>query len=100
MKILILLSLFLIFGTTKLFGQVNPNKTYINGYYKSNGNYIEGHYRTNPNNTINDNYSTYPNYNPYTGQQGTVQPTYSTPSYSYPTNRTPKYNNFYYNPYK
>lgn len=46
---------------------------YVNGYYKSNGTYVQPHYRTNPNNTIRDNYSTYGNTNPYTGQQGTVR---------------------------
>jgi len=88
------------------FSQVNPNSTYVNGYYKSNGTYVEGHYRTTPNNTINDNYSTYPNTNPYTGKQGTVQPTYTTPSYpntystpSYPnTYSTPSYPNTYSTP--
>lgn len=51
--------------------QVNPDNYYVQGYYKSDGTYVEGHYRTTPNNTVYDNYSTYPNYNPYTGQQGT-----------------------------
>ena len=92
-----------LFLTSFAFSQVNPKSTYVNGYYKSNGTYVEGYYRTTPNNTINDNYSTYPNTNPYTGNQGTVQPSlpsiYSTPSYpntfstpSYPnTNSTPNY---------
>jgi hypothetical protein len=52
--------------------QVNTRNTYVNGYYKSNGTYVEGHYRTMPNNTMNDNYSTYPNVNPHTGKQGTI----------------------------
>lgn len=65
------------------FSQVNSRSVYVNGYYKSNGTYVEGHYRTAPNNTINDNYSTYPNVNPYTGVQGTRTPDYySTPTYS------------------
>ena len=45
--------------------------TYVKGYYKSNGTYVEGHYRTVANNTVNDNFSTFPNVNPYTGEIGT-----------------------------
>lgn len=45
--------------------------TYVNPYTRSNGTYVPGHHRTDPNNTTRDNYSTYPNYNPYTGSQGT-----------------------------
>ena len=69
--------------------QVNQNNHFVKGHYKSNGTYVEGYYRTNPNSTINDNYSTYPNVNPYTGTTGTVTPTYTTPTYRTPTYRTP-----------
>ncbi len=55
----------------------NPNHVYVNGYTKSNGTYVQGHYRTAPNTTINDNFSTYPNVNPYTGKQGTITPTFN-----------------------
>jgi hypothetical protein len=91
MKNLILL-LFTLFCCGMATAQVNPNNNYVNGYYKSNGTYVNGHHRTNPNKTINDNYSTYPNYNPYTGQQGTRKPTSSYPSNSYNSNN---YNNSY-----
>lgn len=67
--------------------QVNPRSTYVNGYYKTNGTYVDSYNRTTPNKTINDNYSTYPNVNPYTGKQGSIKPDY----YS-----TPKYNNSIY----
>ena len=43
---------------------------YVNGYQRSNGTYVDPHYRTSPNNTIYDNYSTWGNSNPYTGQKG------------------------------
>ena len=76
--------------SASLFAQVNPNYHQVSGYYKSNGTYVAPHYQTNPNSTINDNYSTYPNVNPWTGKQGTVTPDYSTPSYNYST--TPSYN--------
>lgn len=50
--------------------QVNPEHHWVDGYFKSDGTYVEGHYRTNPNYTVKDNYSTFPNVNPYTGVQG------------------------------
>jgi hypothetical protein len=90
----------------------NPNHVYVNGYTKSNGTYVEGHYRTAPNRTINDNFSTHPNVNPYTGKQGTISPSsydsYTTPSYRYTTPSytytTPSYNytpsNTYYYIYR
>jgi hypothetical protein len=48
---------------------------HVKGYTKSNGTYVDAHYRTAPNETINDNWSTKPNVNPYTGKVGTVSPT-------------------------
>jgi hypothetical protein len=73
MKKSALLVLSLIFSSF-CFGQVNPSHQYVNGYYKSNGTYVQGHYRTNSNHTNRDNYSTYPNINPHTGNQGTIAP--------------------------
>ena len=46
-------------------------QTYVRGYTRSNGTYVPGHYRSSPNSTQRDNYSTYGNTNPYTGQRGT-----------------------------
>lgn len=43
---------------------------WVNGYYKSDGTYVDGYYKTNPNLTVNDNYSTIGNRNPYTGEWG------------------------------
>jgi len=42
----------------------------VRGHYRSNGTYVEPYHRTEPNNTVNDNYSTRGNSNPYTGQEG------------------------------
>ena len=42
----------------------------VRGHYRQNGTYVDYHYRTSPNNTIRDNWSTYGNTNPYTGQKG------------------------------
>ena len=57
--------------------------TYVKPHYRSDGTYVPGHYRTAPNATTLDNYSTSPNYNPYTGQQGKVDP-YAPPRVTYP----------------
>jgi hypothetical protein len=79
------------------FAQVNESNTYVNGYYKKDGTYVDGHYRTTSNNTNQDNYTTKPNVNPYTGKNGTVEPdnsyynsksstkTNTGNAYSYPT---------------
>jgi uncharacterized protein YxeA len=93
-RILLILLLLLSFIT---YAQTNSNHVYVNGYTRSNGTYVEGHYRTAPNSTVNDNFSTVGNTNPYTGQAGyiardggtsysgsTTNPTYTTTSTSYP----------------
>lgn len=46
----------------------------VRGYFRKDGTYVEPYHRTSPNNTINDNYSTSPNINPWTGKQGTRAP--------------------------
>lgn len=51
----------------------NPNHVQVDGYYKSNGTYVEPYIRTVPNSTIDDNFSTSPNLNPYTGSIGTIK---------------------------
>ena len=47
---------------------------WVNPFYDRNGNLHQGHYQTNPNGTNHDNYSTRGNFNPYTGQFGTIDP--------------------------
>jgi hypothetical protein len=74
--------------------QANKNEIYVQGYSKSNGTHVEGHWRTAPNNTINDNYGTYPNVNPHTGKVGTIRPDYSMPTY--PSYRNSGYSNSSY----
>ena len=81
-KSLLIIALF--FASLTTFSQVS-----VRGYYKSNGTYVKPHQRTAPNYTINDNYSTVGNINPYTGKAGTVArdnysstSTYSAPTYS------------------
>lgn len=56
-------------------------QVHVHGYTKANGTYVAPHEKTAPNHTINDNYSTKGNVNPYTGKEGTVNPapTYQAP---------------------
>lgn len=55
-----------------LFASINMfADEYVNGYYKSNGTYVDSYMKSSPNNTKSDNFSTYGNVNPYTGQAGT-----------------------------
>ncbi len=66
-------------------------QVWVDSYTKSNGTVVQGHYRSEPNNTKVDNWSTYPNINPYTGETGTKKlDNYYTPTYTYPTTTTPK----------
>lgn len=58
---------------------------YHQGYFTRNGTYVAPHYQMAPNGTKLDNYSSYPNINPYTGQQGTVNP-YAPPPVPQPYN--------------
>lgn len=61
---------------------------YVRGYTRSNGTYVPTHYRSNPDGNFYNNWSTYPNVNPYTGSMGTrLTPSYSG-SYYY---RMPSY---------
>jgi|TARA_Y100000294_G_C8266760_1_gene221118 hypothetical protein len=43
---------------------------WVNGYHKSNGTWVNGYWKTSPNYTYQDNYSTWGNTNPYTGEKG------------------------------
>ncbi|GFO63655.1 hypothetical protein GMPD_15740 [Geomonas paludis] len=57
---------------------------YVRGYARSNGTYVNGYTRSERDSSYNNNYSTSPNVNPYTGERGTRSPTYN--------DRTPTYN--------
>ena len=46
----------------------------VKPHINKDGTFVQGHVRSAPNDTLNDNYSTKGNTNPYTGQQGTVDP--------------------------
>jgi hypothetical protein len=55
---------------------------HVDGYFRSNGTYVQPYYRSAPDSTTTNNYDVKPNVNPYTGQEGTREPTYS-PQSSY-----------------
>ena len=44
---------------------------YVRGHQRGNGTWVEPHYRSNPDSSRSNNWSTYPNVNPHTGQRGT-----------------------------
>jgi len=50
---------------------------YVRGHYRTSGTYVAPHYRSNADGYFYNNWSTYPNVNPYTGSLGTRR----TPSY-------------------
>lgn len=52
------------------------SSVYVKGYTTNNGTYVAPHYRTTPDNTQMNNWSSKPNVNPYTGQEGTKTPKY------------------------
>jgi hypothetical protein len=43
----------------------------VRSYVRSDGTYVSGHYRSSPDSSFYNNWSTYPNVNPYTGATGT-----------------------------
>ena len=45
---------------------------FVHGYTRRDGSYVPAHHRTTPDNTINNNYGTEGNLNPYTGESGHI----------------------------
>ena len=83
--------LFAAFVTATLFvgGQAEA-QVYVRGHYRLNGSYVRPHYRSYPDQSFSNNWSTYPNINPYTGKMGTRRMpsyggyrSYHSPSLSY-----------------
>lgn len=66
---------------------VAADSNQVRGYTRQDGTYVEPHMRTNPNSSRMDNWSTQGNTNPYTGQQGTVNPDYQRQSDPFSSNR-------------
>lgn len=46
---------------------------YVQGHYRQDGTYVEGYHRTSNDDTVNNNYGTVGNSNPYSGYDGTRQ---------------------------
>ena len=44
---------------------------YVRGGYREDGTYVRPHYRSDPDGDFSNNWSTYPNVNPYNGKIGT-----------------------------
>ncbi|TMN21893.1 hypothetical protein [Lentibacillus cibarius] len=44
---------------------------YVDGYFRDDGTYVEPHYRSDPDGLFYNNFSTFGNINPYTGEIGT-----------------------------
>ncbi len=64
----------------------------VRAYFKKDGTYVPSYYRTSKDNTVNNNWSTVGNYNPYTGKAGTLpRSSYSSYSYKSPRSYTPSY---------
>lgn len=91
----LLLLLFLSFFGSVSFAQ---RHVFVNAYQRSDGTAVPAHYRTNADNTVNNNFTTVGNINPYTGKVGTLPrddgysyvPVQNT-SYVAPTNNKPTY---------
>ena len=49
---------------------VSYGQTYVEGYTRSDGTYVRSHYRSDSDSSFDNNWSTYGNYNPYTGAKG------------------------------
>jgi hypothetical protein len=72
------------------FALLNAGSVYVNGYVKSDGTYVAPHYRSSPDSSTYNNWTTKGNVNPYTGAEGTKEPT---PNYNYGSSGT-NYNNY------
>lgn len=68
-----------------LFGSSALADTYVRGHIRKDGTYVQPHYRSSPDRSYNNNWNVQPNVNPYTGEAGTQQPTW--------TNQQPSVNN-------
>ncbi len=70
-----------IYGLLKLnssnsgtYNTASPNYHWVRPYTTSSGVFVPGHYQTNADDSTLNNYSTYGNFNPWTGMPGWVRP--------------------------
>lgn len=68
-KFLLVVLLFLL-GLFMILPNLTEAYTRVRGYYRKDGTYVMPHYRTNPNKYKWDNWSSWGNYNPFTGRKG------------------------------
>lgn len=54
--------------------EVLGQDVYVRPYFRRDGAYVQPHYRSRPDGNVWNNYSTYGNINPYTGEIGRVNP--------------------------
>ena len=66
MKKLLLIILFVVLSYEAVAG----GRTYVRGHFRKDGAYVSPHYRTSPDGSFYNNWSTYGNINPYTGEYG------------------------------
>lgn len=88
MKIALLLSLMFA-------GSAFAKDVYVQGHTTSNGTYVAPHHRSSPDSNPYNNYGTKGNANPYTGQQGNIQPQPNYGAQPYPTQPTNRGNSSY-----
>ncbi len=69
MNIKLLFKLFIVFSLAFSFVAISKDVK-VKGYYKKNGTYVKPHYRSAPDSSINNNWTTRGNVNPYTGADG------------------------------
>jgi hypothetical protein len=77
-------------------GSAMAQGVYHDGFTRQNGTYVQPHYQSAPDHGYNNNWSTSPNVNPYTGQQGARAPTFNDRPPAYPSSvqPVPRYGQF------
>ena len=86
-----------LFLTVSAVGVAFAGDVYVKGYHRKDGTYVQPHYLTSPDLTRNNNYSTYGNQNPYTGQWGTKPRDNGYPYYGTRSNRSNYCSGYYCN---
>ncbi|MGM0878844.1 MAG: hypothetical protein ACQEWV_30295 [Bacillota bacterium] len=77
--VFILLILIMLSITTQAYADVR-----VKGHFRKDGTYVKPHYRSDPDGNYFNNWSTYGNINPYTGEEGTKRyPEYNFSPYTY-----------------
>ncbi|AOQ23820.1 hypothetical protein MTAT_14050 [Moorella thermoacetica] len=77
------------------FAGVANASVYVHGYFRSNDTYVQPHFRSDPDGFFWNNWSSYGNINPYTGEEGRKWPSYTSRYYwSLPSYTLPEFNSF------